>query len=40
MKFEAGFKLKVVEYAEKNGNSVAGRHFGINEKTFEVGENV
>lgn len=34
MKFEAGFKLKVVEYAEKNGNSVAGRHFGINEKNI------
>src|SRR6218665_1265677 len=30
--YEAGFKLKVVEYAEVHGNSNAMREFGVNEK--------
>ena len=29
---EAAFKLKVVEFAEKNSNRGAGRHFGVDEK--------
>ena len=30
--YDAGFKLKVVEYAESNNNSKAGREFGVSEK--------
>ena len=30
--YEAGFKLKVVEYAELHGNSNAMREFNVNEK--------
>ena len=32
--FDSAFKLKVVEFAEKNSNSNrgAGRHFGVGEK--------
>src|SRR6218665_813150 len=30
--YAAGFKLRVVEYAEIHGNSKAMRHFGVNEK--------
>ena len=30
--FNSAFKLKVVEFAEKNSNRGAGRHFGVDEK--------
>ena len=30
--YEAGFKLKVVKYAEEHGNRKAGREFGVSEK--------
>src|SRR5688572_33400344 len=31
--YEAGFKLKVVEYSELHGNSNAMREFGVSEKS-------
>ena len=30
--FDSAFKLKVVEFAEKNSNRCAGKHFGVDEK--------
>ena len=30
--YTAGFKLKVIEYAEKSNNLAASRQFGVNEK--------
>ena len=30
--YEAGFKLKVVDYAEEHGNRGAEREFGVSEK--------
>ena len=31
-KYDAGFKLKVIEFAKKSNNSSAGRHFDVSEK--------
>ena len=36
--FDSAFKLKVVEYAEKNSNRGAGRQFGVDEKRVRVVE--
>lgn len=32
--YEVGFKLKVVDYAEENGNRCAEREFGVSEILF------
>ena len=32
LKYDSGFKLKVVKFVSKNNNCAAAREFGVNEK--------
>ena len=36
MKYDAGFKLKVVEFAKKTNDSSTGRHFDFSEKLMRL----